>query len=150
MSSSSPRVIIRESLNYLLKSPALLAKPCQRSQMLLQKVYTYSVTSQILVLMKLSLAALNNTALNIVCNQEYAQAVPHVTTSFKVIRCRYLYCWQAHYHIIPAPRAPDEAPVAAPLAPLSQKEMHRLEFHARQELDDDEAEDLCVLIRSKL
>ncbi|KAG8926749.1 hypothetical protein FRC02_008695, partial [Tulasnella sp. 418] len=30
--------------------------------------------------------ALDNTALNVVCNQEYAQAVPHV-----------------HYHIVPAP-----------------------------------------------
>ncbi|KAH9080520.1 HIT-like domain-containing protein [Lactarius deliciosus] len=32
--------------------------------------------------------AVDNTALNVVCNQEYAQVVPHV-----------------HYHIIPAPRS---------------------------------------------
>ncbi|KAF8574329.1 HIT-like protein [Ramaria rubella] len=78
--------------------------------------------------------AMNNTALNVVCNQEYAQAVPHV-----------------HYHIVPAPStASSAAPEAAPPAPLSKEEMHQREFLGRSELDDDDAETISQRIRSKL
>ncbi|KAJ3011003.1 hypothetical protein NUW54_g2311 [Trametes sanguinea] len=67
---------------------------------------------------------LGNTALNVVCNQEYAQAVPHV-----------------HYHIIPAPK-PSSEPVPVlktdhVTKPLTQKEMHRLEFESRNDLDEE-------------
>ncbi|KAF8967079.1 HIT-like protein [Flammula alnicola] len=84
--------------------------------------------------------ALDNTGLNVVCNQEYAQAVPHV-----------------HYHIIPAPKfggkghgveSTDEA--VGGMAPLTHREMHKKEFEAREELDDDDAEVLLKQIRSRL
>ncbi|PCH40166.1 HIT-like protein [Wolfiporia cocos MD-104 SS10] len=82
--------------------------------------------------------ALENTALNVVCNQDYAQAVPHV-----------------HYHIIPAPTAADIAKsspskVDHRVEPLSQKEMHRLEFEARDGLDDGAARILVAKIRAHL
>jgi diadenosine tetraphosphate (Ap4A) HIT family hydrolase len=70
-----------------------------------------------------------------VCNQEYAQAVPHV-----------------HYHIIPAPTFGKQPP-AAPLKdvePLTMKEMHQREFEGRSELDEDDAAILAEQIRSKL
>ncbi|KAF7365429.1 HIT-like protein [Mycena venus] len=80
--------------------------------------------------------ALDNTALNVVCNQEYAQAVPHV-----------------HYHIIPAPVFGKQAP--APVAkdntePLTMKEMHQREYEGRTELDEEEGQVLAEQIRSKL
>ncbi|GJJ15733.1 hypothetical protein Clacol_010011 [Clathrus columnatus] len=80
--------------------------------------------------------ALNNTALNIVCNQEYAQAVPHV-----------------HYHIVPAPVFDNANADHATLtfAPLTNFEMHRQEFLSRHsELDDEEGHRLCQNIKSKL
>ncbi|KAJ7043870.1 HIT-like protein [Mycena alexandri] len=81
--------------------------------------------------------ALDNTALNVVCNQEYAQAVPHV-----------------HYHIIPAPTFGKQAPsrTAPPdnTEPLTRREMHQREFAGRSELDEDEAVVLAERIRSKL
>ncbi|THH31187.1 hypothetical protein EUX98_g3012 [Antrodiella citrinella] len=84
--------------------------------------------------------ALENTALNVVCNQEYAQAVPHV-----------------HYHIIPAPRFDSPSPPLAPIdkvdhvvKPLTQKEMHKAEYESREELDDDEAAELLLRIRARL
>ncbi|KAJ7202803.1 HIT-like protein [Mycena pura] len=77
--------------------------------------------------------ALDNTALNVVCNQEYAQAVPHV-----------------HYHVIPAPTFGKQTLPAAETAPLTQKEMHRREFEGRTELDEDEATVLAKQICSKL
>ncbi|KAI0031899.1 HIT-like protein [Vararia minispora EC-137] len=78
--------------------------------------------------------AMENTALNIVCNQEYAQAVPHV-----------------HYHIIPAPR-PGESQhrrVDKQL-PEDMLDMHRREFHSRNELDDDDAKDIVGRIKAFL
>ncbi|KAF8195499.1 HIT-like protein [Pholiota molesta] len=84
--------------------------------------------------------ALENTALNVVCNQEYAQAVPHV-----------------HYHIIPAPKfgssakgveATNEA--VGGRAPLTHRDMHQKEFEARDELDEDEAKLLLAQMRSRL
>ncbi|KAH9936242.1 HIT-like protein [Fomitopsis serialis] len=83
--------------------------------------------------------ALQNTALNVVCNQEYAQAVPHV-----------------HYHIIPAPRpgssepTSDTAKVDHVVKPLTQKEMHKMETESRDELDDEEAKVLAEKIRARL
>ncbi|KAG1764561.1 HIT-like protein [Suillus occidentalis] len=83
--------------------------------------------------------ALGNTALNVVCNQEYAQAVPHV-----------------HYHIIPAPTFDSNAGVG-PLEkakeneiPLSRREMHQREFESREELDEDEGMNLAVRVRASL
>ncbi|KAE9405699.1 HIT-like protein [Gymnopus androsaceus JB14] len=87
--------------------------------------------------------ALGNTALNVVCNQEYAQAVPHV-----------------HYHIIPAPRfnldasspplppKPDLSKEKEP--PMTLRQMHRMEFEGRDELDDDDAVSLVKSIRARL
>lgn len=79
--------------------------------------------------------ALGNTALNVVCNQEYAQAIPHV-----------------HFHIIPAPvfgmsssSLPDTAS-----SPLTVTHMHQKEFEAREELDDDDAAVLFRKIRAHL
>ncbi|KAF8895293.1 HIT-like domain-containing protein [Infundibulicybe gibba] len=79
--------------------------------------------------------ALEHTALNVVCNQEYAQAVPHV-----------------HYHIIPAPvlgspATPSPQPERAPMTVM---QMHQMEFQSREELDDEEACDLAAKIRSRL
>ncbi|KAF8918865.1 HIT-like protein [Mucidula mucida] len=79
--------------------------------------------------------ALDNTGLNVVCNQEYAQAVPHV-----------------HYHIIPAPvlGAKKTPQVREPHATLTHRDMHQMEFEAREELDYDDAALLLNRIRSKL
>ncbi|KAF9561346.1 HIT-like protein [Agrocybe pediades] len=85
--------------------------------------------------------SLDHTGLNVVCNQEYAQAVPHV-----------------HYHIIPAPKFGAESakgveatdkPVGGK-APLTRREMHQKEFEAREELDEDDAKALLPRIRSHL
>ncbi|KDR82644.1 hypothetical protein GALMADRAFT_58051 [Galerina marginata CBS 339.88] len=83
--------------------------------------------------------AMENTGLNVVCNQEYAQAVHHV-----------------HYHIIPAPKygtsngveSTDEA--VGGKAPLTHREMHQREFEAREELDEDDAQVLVKSIRARL
>ncbi|KZT73850.1 HIT-like protein [Daedalea quercina L-15889] len=85
--------------------------------------------------------ALHNTALNVVCNQEYAQAVPHV-----------------HYHIIPAPRAgssesatpSNPAKVDHIVQPLTYKEMHKMEFESRTLLHEEEAVVLAEKIRARL
>ncbi|KAG6831955.1 hypothetical protein H0H92_006556 [Tricholoma furcatifolium] len=83
--------------------------------------------------------AVKNTALNVVCNQEYAQAVPHV-----------------HYHIIPAPTfgSPSESSTSESVkdrkSPPTMKEMHRMEFESRTELEDCDAEILTKSIRARL
>ncbi|KAF9485873.1 HIT-like protein [Pholiota conissans] len=83
--------------------------------------------------------ALENSALNVVCNQEYAQAVPHV-----------------HYHIIPAPKFGGPVQVsettdeAVPGQTSSHRQMHQKEFQLRNELDEDEAKVLLEEIRSRL
>ncbi|KAJ3516604.1 hypothetical protein NLJ89_g1029 [Agrocybe chaxingu] len=83
--------------------------------------------------------ALENTGLNVVCNQEYAQAVPHV-----------------HYHIIPAPKfasnqvSESTNEGAGGKAPLTHFEMHRKEFEAREELDEDDAKILVQKICARL
>ncbi|KAF8635995.1 hypothetical protein AX15_000157 [Amanita polypyramis BW_CC] len=86
--------------------------------------------------------AIDNTALNVVCNQEYAQAVPHV-----------------HYHIIPAPKfGQSESPTLVPNAlpgpkeksPRTMREMYQMEFEARSVLEDDDAKALLERIRARL
>ncbi|KAI0689699.1 HIT-like domain-containing protein [Cytidiella melzeri] len=81
--------------------------------------------------------ALGNTALNIVCNQEYAQAVPHV-----------------HYHIVPAPDLTNHQPRGSShdhrALASTQKETHQAEFESREELDDDDAIVLVKMIRARL
>ncbi|KAF8909010.1 hypothetical protein CPB84DRAFT_1744094 [Gymnopilus junonius] len=82
--------------------------------------------------------ALENSGLNVVCNQEYAQAVPHV-----------------HFHIIPAPKfgtshgvdSTNEA--VGGKAPLTHREMFAKEGQARGELDSEEAEILLTRIRAR-
>ncbi|TFK20601.1 ras GEF [Coprinopsis marcescibilis] len=86
--------------------------------------------------------ALDHTGLNVVCNQEYAQVVPHV-----------------HYHVIPAPGL-DKVQAAAkasasgagePKVDLKDlKSMHRIEFESRSELDDDDAVDFVKRVKAHL
>lgn len=78
--------------------------------------------------------ALDNPGLNVVCNQEYAQAVAHV-----------------HFHVVPAPILDGSAPTSGPVNQvLDQKTMLRLERDAREELVDEEGEVIAERIRSKL
>ncbi|TFK70372.1 HIT-like protein [Pluteus cervinus] len=87
--------------------------------------------------------ATEHTALNIVCNQEYAQAVPHV-----------------HYHIIPAPilnasssQSTQVQPTASSTSispPPSRRRMHQMEFESRSELDDEDADMLVTKIKARL
>jgi len=82
--------------------------------------------------------ALGNNGLNVVCNQEYAQAVPHV-----------------HYHIIPAPTFAATSkisvlPSANPATTLTPEEMLRREFEARNILNEEDAKHLVQIITSKL
>lgn len=99
---------------------------------------------------------LRNTALNVVCNQEYAQAVPHVCSMYFLPRARLLMRAKVHYHIIPAPRPnspsplEDMAKVDHVVKPLTQNEMHKLEFESRTILEDDDAEKLAKQIRARL
>jgi len=82
--------------------------------------------------------AIDNTALNVVCNQEYAQVVPHV-----------------HYHIVPAPQF---SSLQAGLGsrdldrelPLTGKELHRKEYESRDDLDEDVAHALVERIKAHL
>jgi len=76
--------------------------------------------------------ALGNTALNVVCNQEYAQAIPHV-----------------HYHIIPAPTFGTSSS-SLPNTALTVTHMHQKEFESREELDGDDAVVLSRKIRAHL
>ncbi|KAF9236522.1 HIT-like protein [Melanogaster broomeanus] len=81
--------------------------------------------------------AMENTALNVVCNQEYAQSVPHV-----------------HYHIIPAPTfgpsMPKETESSNRKPSTSRRELHQREYEAREELDEHEGNALAVKIRARL
>ncbi|EJC97969.1 HIT-like protein [Fomitiporia mediterranea MF3/22] len=84
--------------------------------------------------------AMENNGLNVVCNQEYAQAVPHV-----------------HYHIVPAPTFDATSKISVlPTTeetrkyPLSYRDMHRMEFEARGRLEEDDALELVQRIKSKL
>ncbi|KAG2010085.1 diadenosine 5',5'''-P1,P4-tetraphosphate asymmetrical hydrolase [Coprinopsis cinerea AmutBmut pab1-1] len=85
--------------------------------------------------------ALDHTGLNVVCNQEYAQVVPHV-----------------HYHVIPAPkltasRSPSPEPTTSEKGKgtkLSLSKMHKLEFESRDVLDEDEARELVTKLKAHL
>ncbi|TRM61138.1 HIT-like domain-containing protein [Schizophyllum amplum] len=80
--------------------------------------------------------ALEHSALNVVCNQEYAQAVPHV-----------------HYHIIPAPKigsATEEVSYSFSQPPVSLGAVHRMEIEGRDELDDEDATTLVKAIASRM
>ncbi|KAI0916997.1 hypothetical protein AcW2_007246 [Taiwanofungus camphoratus] len=84
--------------------------------------------------------ATQNTGLNVVCNQEYAQAVPHV-----------------HYHIIPAPLFSSNLKsdnvsekIDRVTLPLTEKEIFHKEVQAREELDDEEARNLTEKIRARM
>ncbi|KAK7464706.1 hypothetical protein VKT23_005912 [Stygiomarasmius scandens] len=87
--------------------------------------------------------ALDNTGLNVVCNQEYAQAVHHV-----------------HYHIIPAPKFDSSGSVEAPSTrsqvstreepPKTIRQMHQMEFESRNDLDEEEGILLVDKIRARL
>jgi len=82
--------------------------------------------------------AVDNMALNIVCNQEYAQVVPHV-----------------HYHIIPAPKL-SSLPTGLGSGdlkqdmPLTARDMHRKEYESRDDLDEDDANLLVEKIKTHL
>ncbi|KZP01346.1 HIT-like protein [Calocera viscosa TUFC12733] len=72
--------------------------------------------------------------LNVVCNQGYGQAVPHV-----------------HFHIVPAPRFGDTpAPSTTTTGPMDHEAMVRSEYHRRTELDDDAGKDMANKIKSRL
>lgn len=64
-----------------------------------------------------------------------------------------------HYHIIPAPSFNNSLSAGSGFqkstgddgkVPLTSKDMHKLEFESRQELDHDEAEGLVKSIRARL
>ncbi|KAI6039678.1 HIT-like protein, partial [Pisolithus marmoratus] len=75
-------------------------------------------------------AAMQNTALNIICNQEYAQSVPHV-----------------HFHIIPAPRLGGlPGTDTMRVVPRTTRELHQLEYEGRSELGEDEGRELAEKI----
>jgi len=78
---------------------------------------------------------LENPGLNVVGNQEYAQAVQHV-----------------HYHIIPAPRldAQRDRSKYEILNPPTEQEMHKMELEGRTELDEDFAKEFTDKIRREL
>ncbi|KAH6912897.1 HIT-like protein [Coprinopsis sp. MPI-PUGE-AT-0042] len=79
--------------------------------------------------------ALGKTGLNVVCNQEYAQVVPHV-----------------HYHIIPAPELNAPSPTSPSMANRnpSLQEMHKFEFESRDTLDDENAAELASRLKAHL
>jgi hypothetical protein len=102
------------------------------------------------------LVAVDNTALNVVCNQEYAQVVPHVRLAFSLL---FLYSnlnyQQVHYHIIPAPKFGSLPPGLDPKdlkqeLPLTASDMHRKEYELRDDLDEDDAHALVEKIKTHL
>ncbi|KZW01513.1 HIT-like protein [Exidia glandulosa HHB12029] len=78
--------------------------------------------------------AMDNTGLNVVCNQEYAQAVAHV-----------------HFHVVPAPILNAPHAKSEPVnGVLDHKAMLKFEKNAREELDESEGEIIAERIRSRL
>lgn len=58
---------------------------------------------------------------------------------------------QVHYHIVPAPKMNQSANSSHAKKPdLTKREMHQLEFEAREELDESEAEALVQDLRARL
>ncbi|KAH9179260.1 HIT-like protein [Lactarius sanguifluus] len=100
--------------------------------------------------------AVDNTALNVVCNQEYAQVVPHVRIVSLTPMCAISTpTVQVHYHIIPAPRSSTFPTGLGPgdpkqKPPPTAKYMHRMEYEARDDLDEDAATALVESIRAHL
>jgi len=99
-----------------------------------------SLGAAVAIVAKALVLALNNDGLNVVCNQEYAQAVPHV-----------------HYHLIPAPVLGSSEDLDGSTyrdnnskAPASRQKMAKLEYEARNELDDDDGIELATIIRARL
>jgi diadenosine tetraphosphate (Ap4A) HIT family hydrolase len=79
-------------------------------------------------------SATNHNDLNVVCNQGYGQAVPHV-----------------HFHIVPAPRPGDvDATPAKTSQPADHTAMLYAERHRREELDNDAGTDMASRIKSRL
>ncbi|KAI0345709.1 HIT-like protein [Trametopsis cervina] len=103
----------------------------------LPKEYAAAIGDAVTKVANALTGALQNTALNIVCNQEYAQAVPHV-----------------HYHVIPAPRFGENSLQSRedviPTGTFMQRKVHRAEYEARHELDDDDAVQLVEKIKARL
>jgi son of sevenless len=105
----------------------------------------------------LGLVAVDNTALNVVCNQEYAQVISHVClTSFHFSNAR-AHCKQVHYHIIPAPRLGSLPTGLRPgpgnfdqELPLTARDMHRKESELRDDLDEDDGHTLVEKIKAHL
>jgi len=80
------------------------------------------------------LTGMDNPDMNVVCNQGYAQAVPHV-----------------HFHLIPAPIQGTSVPQAlSPARPPSPETIVKMERDNRSELDDEDALIIAEKIRSKL
>ncbi|KAF7297752.1 HIT-like protein [Mycena kentingensis (nom. inval.)] len=104
--------------------------------------YARAVGEAVSVVAKALTEALENTGLNVVCNQEYAQAVPHVR--------RPLPCHTGTNICVVGPSPFPPKPEPAGGDPPSQRAMHRMEFESRSELDDDDAAVLVRKIRSKL
>jgi hypothetical protein len=99
--------------------------------------------------------AVDNTALNVVCNQEYAQVIPHVRLAFSLLSYTNLNYQQVHYHIIPAlkfsslPTGLDPKDLKQEL-PLTARDMYRKEYELRDDLDEDDAHALVEKIKTHL
>ena len=109
---------------------------------------TYAVTM-------LELVAIDNTALNVVCNQEYAQVIPHVRIVFLFYFPTPNHNHQVHYHIIPAPKFSSVPTGLNPKVleqerPLTVRDMHRKEYELRDDLDEDDAHALAEKIKTHL
>lgn len=100
-------------------------------------------------------AVLENPGLNVVGNQEYAQAVPHVRVCPRPSRgffVDFTSFSKVHYHIIPAPQldVPRDRAKYRALKPPTEKEMHIMEWEGRTELDEDFARELVDNVRRVL
>ncbi|KAF8500967.1 HIT-like protein [Russula emetica] len=110
---------------------------CSRVSELPQE-YAAAIGKAISRISKALTKAVDNTALNVVCNQEYAQVVPHV-----------------HYHIIPAPKFSSLPTGLDPNdlkqeLPLTARDMHRKEYELRDDLEEDDAHALVEKIKTHL
>jgi diadenosine tetraphosphate (Ap4A) HIT family hydrolase len=102
-----------------------------------------------------STIVLENPGLNVVGNQEYAQAVPHVGVRCPSTGGRNVLDFlhpKVHYHIIPAPSLAVQRDKSKDkkLNPPTEEEMHRIEWAGRMELDDDFAQEFTEKIRREL
>jgi len=96
--------------------------------------YSRAVGEALSTISKAITGALAHDDLNVVCNQGYGQAVPHV-----------------HFHIVPAPRLTDNSSQPEGATPArDHRSMVMAEFHRRQELDEDEGKEIASKIKSRL